>query len=200
LTRPGLLSPCYNKNPVDNLTVIFIAFGLSVDAFAVSVTSGLVIEGLKARHAALIALFFGGFQAMMPILGWIGGTGFRRYISEFDHWVAFGLLALVGAKMVYEGARGGSNGGNKYDPLKLRVLFVLAVATSIDALAVGLGLSLLDVPILRPALIIGLVTFGVSFAGVYIGDRVGHLFERKVEVLGGLILIGIGVKILIEHI
>jgi len=186
---------------VDILTVIFVALGLSMDAFAVSITSGLLIEGLKIRHAAKIALFFGGFQALMPVLGWIGGAGFRKYISHFDHWVAFGLLAIVGARMVYEGFKPNKGeGARQFDPLNFRVLLVLAIATSIDALAVGFGLSLIDVPILRPAFTIGLITFTTSFAGVYIGDRIGHLFERKIEVLGGLILIGIGVKILIEHL
>jgi putative Mn2+ efflux pump MntP len=182
---------------MDFSSVLLVAIGLSMDAFAVSVSSGLIIKNLKARHAALIGLFFGGFQFFMPLVGWFSGTLFRDLISAYDHWIAFGLLFWVGARMVCEGF--GNEEARTFDPLKLPVLFMLAVATSVDAFAVGLGFSVLRTAIFRPALIIGVVTFTISFMGVYIGDRIGHLSERKVEVLGGLILIGIGVKILMEH-
>jgi putative Mn2+ efflux pump MntP len=185
---------------MDLLTVLLLALGLSMDAFAVSVTGGLSMKELKLRHAARIALFFGAFQAVMPVAGWFFGMGFREYIQAVDHWVAFGLLSLIGAKMILEsfGLGDGKKGAADYQ--STRTLVVLAVAASIDALAVGLGLSLVNVPIISPSIIIGCVTFVVCLAGVYVGGRLGHLFERKIEAMGGLILIGIGVKILVEHL
>jgi len=181
------------------ITVIFIALGLAMDAFAVSVASGFQIKQQHLRHAMRIALFFGGFQALMPVTGWFAGISVRNFIMGFDHWIAFGLLFFIGVKMIYESKKltpveKTMNASNIY------VLLVLAVATSIDALAVGLSLSFLKIAILTPALIIGFITFLLSFAGVYIGKRFGHFFESKLEVIGGLILIGIGIKILIGHI
>jgi len=178
-------------------TIIFIAIGLSMDALAVSVASGFTITRLRIRHAVRIALFFGGFQSIMPILGWLAGSSLQKFIAGFDHWVAFGLLCFIGGKMIYESTKMAER--EKIDPLKLHVLLVLAVATSIDALAVGLSLSFLNVAIIMPSVIIGVVTFAVSFTGVYIGRKFGHFFESKLEVAGGLILIAIGIKILIEH-
>lgn len=181
------------------LSVIAIAIGLAMDAFAVSITSGATIRTMRLRHALLIASFFGAFQAFMPYIGWSIGQLARVLISNVDHWVAFALLAAVGGKMIYE-ARAERNEETVRDPLNIYVLFMLSIATSIDALAVGISLSFLDISILTPIVVIGLVTFVFSFAGTYIGDMFGHFFERKFEVLGGLILIGIGVKILIEHL
>ncbi|GAB4389102.1 MAG: manganese efflux pump MntP family protein [Thermodesulfovibrionales bacterium] len=183
---------------MDIFTVLFVALGLSMDAFAVSVTSGFTIHRLRARHALRIAFFFGSFQAVMPVIGWSLGLGFRELISGVDHWVAFGLLSAIGAKMIYESRKLGVD-ERRSDPLNIYVLTILSIATSIDALAVGLSLSVLRVPIVNPALVIGLVTFLVCLAGVYIGDRVGHFFEKKIELAGGVVLIGIGVKILLEH-
>ncbi len=179
-------------------TVILIAMGLSMDAFAVAVTSGFTVTRLKVGHAMRIALFFGVFQAVMPIVGWLAGSGLKEVVKGVDHWIAFALLSAIGAKMIYE-SRKLNKAGDKADCLKLVVLLTLAVATSIDALAVGLSLSFLKVEILAPSAIIGAVTFLMSFAGVYIGKKFGHFFESKLEVAGGLILIGIGLKILIEH-
>jgi putative Mn2+ efflux pump MntP len=184
---------------MDVPTVLFIAFGLSMDAFAVSVASGLAMERLKMRHAVRIALSFGLFQAAMPVAGWFLGLGFRGMISSVDHWIAFGLLSAIGVKMIYESGKLGVEGRNSGPPSHY-VLLVLSVATSLDALAVGLSLSLLNVHIVEPVIIIGLVTFALSLLGVYIGDRLGHFFERKIEVLGGLVLIAIGLKILLEHL
>jgi putative Mn2+ efflux pump MntP len=180
------------------LTILFIAFGLSMDAFAVSVTSGFTIKKLKVGHALKIAFSFGLFQAIMPIVGWAAGLGFRAFISGIDHWAAFGLLSIIGTKMIFESMKMDGD-ENKTDPLNIYTLLMLSVATSIDALAVGLSLSFLNIPILTPALMIGLVTFIFSYAGVYIGERFGHFFEKKIEAIGGLILIAIGIKILIEH-
>lgn len=184
---------------MDIISIIFIAFGLAMDAFAVSITSGLIIKHLRVNNALKIAMFFGAFQAIMPLIGWAAGLSFRDFISGVDHWIAFGLLSIIGCKMIYESSKMGSN-EKKIDPLNLYVLFILSIATSIDALAVGLSLSFLDVPIALPAIIIGVVTFLLSLLGVYLGNRIGYFFERKIELIGGLILIGIGIKILIEHL
>ena len=181
------------------LTILFIAFGLAMDAFAVSVTTGLTVKRLRVEHALRMAAFFGIFQAIMPVVGWLAGRGLHDLISHVDHWIAFGLLTAIGCKMIYESTMMES-GQRDVDPHSINVLLMLSVATSIDALAVGLSLSLLAVAIVVPALIIGLVTFTLSFLGAYVGERFGHFFEKKIEVLGGLILIGIGTKILIEHL
>lgn len=181
------------------LTVILIALGLSLDAFAVSVASGIVIRRDRVRHACKVALFFGGFQALMPAIGWLAGLGLRNFISGIDHWIAFGLLVFIGSKMIVE-SRGLDRAEKGGCPTDTPVLFMLAIATSLDALAVGLSFSLLQVSIVMPVLVIGAITFAVSFGGFLAGSRFGHLLERKIELLGGLILIGIGVKILIEHL
>ncbi len=184
---------------MDTVAILFIAFGLAMDAFAVSVTSGFAIKTLKINHALRIATSFGVFQAIMPLIGWLAGFGLRDFISGVDHWVAFGLLSVIGVKMIIESTKMKS-AEKKADPLNIYVLLILSVATSIDALAVGLTLSVLKTAVITPALIIGVVTFILSFIGVYIGDRFGHFFESKIEVAGGLILIIIGAKILFEHI
>jgi len=177
----------------------FIAVGLSMDAFAVSVVSGTLIRQMRVRHALVIAAFFGVFQALMPLAGWaLGGFALRR-VEGWSHWIAFGLLLFVGAKMIAETFWKGAEKTER-DPLNVYVLFLLALATSIDAFAVGLSLAVLNVAILAPVLAIGMTTFVFSFVGTYIGNAFGHLFEKKVEVAGGLILIGIGVKILLPHI
>jgi putative Mn2+ efflux pump MntP len=181
------------------ITICLIALSLAMDAFAVSLSSGLSYKRVRIGNALVIALFFGGFQAVMPIIGWLLGTYVERFISAIDHWIAFALLCIIGLRMIYEACR--KTGHEKaIDPEKLHILLMLAVATSIDAFAVGLGLSFLQVPILLPVIIIGIVTFGISFSGVYLGATLGRFFRKKVEVLGGLILISIGIKILIEHL
>ena len=181
------------------LTLILISLGLAADAFAVSVSSGISIKKMHIRHAMLIATFFGVFQAVMPLIGWLAGHSARTYVQTFDHWIAFGLLAFIGGKMIHESFKPDNNEESR-DPLNVYILFTLAIATSMDALAVGLTLSFLEVSILFPVIVIGLVTFVTSFAGTYIGDMFGHLFEKKIEAVGGLILIGIGVKILAQHL
>jgi len=184
---------------MDIISIIFIAFGLAMDAFAVSITSGLTIKQLRINDALKIAIFFGSFQAIMPLIGWSAGLSFRDFISGIDHWIAFGLLSLIGCKMIYESSKMEVN-SKKIDPLNVSVLLMLSIATSIDALAVGLSLSFLNVSIALPAIIIGVVTFLLSIFGVYLGNRFGHYFERKIEIIGGLILIGIGIRILINHL
>ena len=153
---------------------------------------------MKIRHAFLIASFFGVFQGLMPLIGWYAGQGIKVFIASWDHWIAFFLLLAVGIKMIYEACRIQRN-EKRYDPLNIYVLFFLSIATSIDALAIGLTLSFVDLSIILPVLIIGVVTFVMSFFGTYVGAVFGHLLEKKVEIIAGLLLIGIGVKILIQH-
>jgi putative Mn2+ efflux pump MntP len=181
------------------ITIIIIAVGLAMDAFAVSVVSGSAYKQLKIQHAFRIAVFFGGFQAIMPLIGSLAGISIKEYIAGYDHWVAFALLSAVGAKMIYESFKIASDEKN-FNPENILVLLVLSVATSIDALVVGITLSFLQVSIATAVIIIGLVTFTLSYLGVLIGKRFGHFFENKIEALGGLVLIGLGAKILFEHL
>ncbi len=184
---------------MDFLTVALIAVGLAMDCFAVAITSGIAIQGLRINHALQIALFFGGVQALMPVMGWLAGVGLRDFIADIDHWIAFGLLSAIGLKMIYESRKIIGEKGN-WDPLNLYVLAMLSVATSIDALAVGVSFAFLKTPLISSVLIIGFITFLISFAGVFVGNRGGHFFENKMELTGGLVLIGIGLKILVEHL
>lgn len=181
------------------VTILFIAVGLAMDAFAVSIVTGSIYTQLHIRHAIRMALFFGGFQAVMPIVGSLAGLALRSHIQAYDHWIAFGLLTLVGGKMILE-AFEIKTVENSPDPSNLVILLALAVATSIDALAVGITLSLLAGSIVLAAGIIGIVTFALSYAGVEVGKRFGHFFESRIEVAGGLILIAIGTQILISHL
>ena len=181
------------------VTLLLIALGLAMDSFSVSVASGLTAKNLKIKDALRIGFSFGSFQGVMPIIGWLAGVHVLNLISGFDHWVVFGLLVLIGCRMIYESA-GAEPCKKIINPFNLYVLLLLSVATSIDALAVGLSLSFLKIYIMTPAVIIGAVTFSLSFLGVFLGKRSGRFFERKVGILGGLILIGIGTKILIEHL
>lgn len=182
---------------MDILTIVMIALGLAMDAFAVSVSSGITIKELKPRHGAKIALFFGGFQALMPILGWLLGIGFKDYIERYDHWIAFALLGFIGAKMLKESM----DDDCQYisDPLQDKVLFMLAIATSIDAMAVGVSFAFLKASILSSSLIIGAITCVICFGGVYLGNKCGCVFKKKAEIAGGLVLMLIGFKILAEH-
>jgi putative Mn2+ efflux pump MntP len=180
------------------IMILFIAFGLAMDAFAVSITNGITIKHQRINNALKIGIFFGSFQALMPLIGWLAGLRLRDFISGFDHWVAFGLLSLIGGKMIYESTKIGDD--KEIRSLNLFVLLLLSIATSIDALAVGLSFAFLKISIATPIIVIGIVTFILSFLGVLVGNKLGHFFENKMEILGGLILIGIGIKILIEHL
>ena len=181
------------------ITILLIALALSMDALAVSISSGVALRTMHIPHAIRMGLWFGSFQAIMPVIGWFIGKELLTFISRVDHWVAFGLLSLIGIKMIYE-SRKLPTEDNTTAQFKTHILFVLAVATSIDALAVGMSLSILQISIVKPVIIIGMVTFILSFIGVVVGKRIGGFFERKIEVIGGLILIGIGIKILVEHL
>jgi putative Mn2+ efflux pump MntP len=193
--------------------VILIGISLSMDAFAISVSSGIAIPGLRPFYALRSSFFFGLFQFLMPVAGWFLGSAFASYIGAFDHWVVFALLALIGGKMVIESLRAGRSapkpeaaGEDAELPAKpadirsLGTLLAVSVATSIDALAVGVSFSLLNQGIWRNALIIGAVTFGCCMSGFEFGRRLGRLFEKWAGVAGGLMLIGVGTKILIEHL
>jgi len=187
--------------------LVGIALGLSLDAFAVAVTSSAVIHGLQFKHGLRMAIFFGFFQMIMPVIGWAAGITFSKYISGFDHWVAFGLLAFVGGRMVWSGlpcqaGRQQDNGGGDKprDCRDLPTLLILAIATSIDAMAVGLSFAMINLAIVMPVIIIGLITFLVSLGGYFIGSRLGHRINFPLEILGGIVLILIGLKILIDHL
>ncbi|ADU26393.1 manganese efflux pump MntP family protein [Ethanoligenens harbinense] len=181
--------------------LLLIAVGLSMDAFAVSVCKGLCMQRFMPRRAAVIALFFGGFQALMPFLGWVLGQQFSRYISQWDHWIAFGLLTFIGGKMLWEALHDKEViCQNKYAPLDLKELFLLAIATSLDALAVGVTFSFLHSSIVPSVTLIGCVTFALSWLGVFVGHRFGAFFRKKAEIAGGVILIVIGVRILLSHL
>ena len=184
---------------MDFATVLLIAVGLAMDAFAVSVVRGLSAGRFKTGNALKMAVSFGSFQAFMPVLGWMGGLGLRNVISGVDHWVAFTLLGFIGCKMIYESIRLES-GEKKPKPLSAYVLLVLSVTVSIDALAVGLSFAFLQTSITIPIIMIGTVTFILSFLGASFGSKLGRFFENKIEIAGGLILIGIGIKILVEHL
>lgn len=180
------------------ITIIIIAIALAMDAFAVSITSGITINKLKIKNSFKIALFFGTFQALMPVLGWVAGISFRIFISGIDHWIAFGLLTFIGCKMIYESIKIETIGYDK-DPLNIKILLLLSIATSIDALIVGTSFAFLKISIIEPIIIIWIITFLLSFFGVYLGNKLGHFFEGKIEIIGGIILICIGLKILLEH-
>jgi putative Mn2+ efflux pump MntP len=184
---------------MDLLTVFFIAWGLSMDAVAVSLASGCAATKVALRPALRMAFFFGFFQMLMPVLGWLAGLGFKTVIAGFDHWLAFSLLLFIGVKMILEARRANECRPRAGLP-NLPVLLGLAVATSIDALAVGLSFSLLAVDIITPVLIIGLVTFVLSLLGVLAGRRFGTLIAGKAEILGGVVLIAIGFRILVSHL
>src|SRR3990172_503931 len=181
------------------ITIAVIAVALAMDAFAVSIVSGAAYRQLHVKHALRIALFFGAFQAVMPLIGSLAGLTLKGHIARYDHWVAAALLTAVGAKMIYESFKI-EEAEKKFDPTSLITLLALAVATSIDALAVGITLSLITKSIILAVVIIGLVTFILSYLGVVIGKRFCHFFETKIEILGGIILIAIAVKILAAHI
>ncbi|MBW7995153.1 MAG: manganese efflux pump [Candidatus Glassbacteria bacterium] len=179
-------------------SIILLAVALAMDALAVSVGLSLRFQWNSLRQFFRLSFHFGLFQFMMPILGWAAGTTVESYIRDFDHWVAFGLLAVIGARML----KGGSGDEQPFgggDPTRGRWLVLLSVATSIDALAVGLSLSVMAVPILLPSVVIGIVAAGFTLFGMYFGNRLRVTNSRYLEIAGGLILIGIGAKILLEH-
>jgi len=182
------------------LELLLIALGLSMDAFAVSLCKGMSMRKRSPHRSAVIALFFGGFQAAMPLIGWFLGKQFERYITAVDHWIAFGLLVFIGGKMIYEVFRKDTCPQKDEDALRIRGLLLLAVATSIDALAVGITFAFLQVSIIPAVSLVGVVTFVLSYIGVFIGHTFGAKLKTKAELAGGLVLILIGTKILLKHL
>jgi putative Mn2+ efflux pump MntP len=183
---------------MDLLTPALIGIGLSMDCFAVSLAIGTTTKTRLIHAAAIIALCFGAFQAGMTVIGWAAGVSLIGLISAYDHWIAFILLAIVGGKMIWEGVRGGDD-ETPLEVIRIVPVIVLSFATSIDALAVGISFGVLQTAVLIPALIIGIVCFGISFAGVMLGERLESFLGNKMEIIGGVILILIGIRILTEH-
>lgn len=180
------------------LTIIAIAIGLALDAFTVSIACGFTVLPPKRRNVFKIATSFGLFQAGMPLLGWAVGLSFSLILQQFDHWIAFGLLTIIGIHMIYESTQ--TECRHVVNPSNNITLLSLSLATSIDAFAVGITFAFLKIHIITPIAIIGIVTFGISLIGLFIGHKLGVFFGRKVEVFGGLVLISIGLKILVEGI
>lgn len=182
---------------MDGFELFAIALGLSMDAFAVAITKGLCLRKIRYKYALITGLFFGGFQALMPLLGFFLGVQFEDYLTAIDHWIIFGLLFLIGANMILESRE---KKEEKCDTLSLKNMTLLSLATSIDALAVGITFAFLHANIYASVAVIGLTTFVLSFLGVVIGNLFGSRFKSKAEIAGGIVLILIGAKILLEHL
>ena len=183
---------------MDYLTIILTAMGLAMDCLAVSISCGITMNELNRKDAVVLAIFFGGFQGGMAFLGWLGGMGFAEQIESVDHWVAFGLLALIGGKMIKDGMEQKSE-CESFNIRKIKVLVILSIATSIDALAIGITYAFLQTPILIPVLLIGIMSFIFAIIGSTMGKRLGQFFGNRMEIIGGIILICLGIKILLEH-
>ena len=181
------------------LTILIIAVGLAMDAFAVSTAVGIKLKNVTGGHIFRLSFHFGFFQFMMPILGWAAGYTVEDIISAFDHWVAMALLGLIGGKMIIESLYNDNPQKFKSDPTRGLTLLGLSLATSIDAFAVGLSLGVLNEGIWYPSIIIGLVAAAFTMLGLKLGSRIGMIFSRKMETAGGVILIGIGIKIVLGH-
>lgn len=184
---------------MEPVTLIFIALALAMDAFAVALAAGVTLERITGRHLFRFGFHFGLFQAMMPVIGWLAGITVQQWISAYDHWIAFGLLAFVGIKMIREAFAEKDEETGPTDPTRGLTMIMLAVATSIDALAVGLSLGMLEVSVWLPAVVIGLVCGVLTVVGMLLGGRIGSLWGKRVEIFGGLVLCGIGLKIVLEH-
>lgn len=181
-------------------SIFLLALGLSMDAAAVSAARGLATQKLLPKHVLLVAGFFGGFQALMPLLGWLLGSRIGPLIQAWDHWVAFALLAGIGGKMIWETTKKEEAEEAPTDLYGLKVMLVLAIATSIDALAVGITLPMLGAPLLLSVVTIGVTTAVLSALALLIGRRFGALLGRRLDLIGGVLLIGLGLKILVEHL
>lgn len=179
------------------IELLFIAIGLSMDAFAVSIGKGLSVRKIKMHHSMSVGVWFGGFQALMPLVGYCLGASFASVVADFDHWIAFVLLGLIGVNMIREAC---SDDENVNPDFSIKTMFIMAVATSIDALAIGISFAFLGVNIVTSAVVIGITTFAFSVVGLKIGNIFGCRYKSKAEIAGGIILICIGVKILVEHL
>lgn len=184
-------------------SILMLAIGLAMDATAASATRGLAVPRIRASHVAKVALFFGGFQALMPLLGWLVGARIGAVVQAWDHWIAFVLLGAIGGKMLWEARSSDDKEDDEpkgRDAFALRVMLVLAIATSVDALAVGVTLPMLNAPLVLSLATIGIVTAVLSAAGLWAGRRFGALLGKRLDAVGGLVLIGLGTKILVEHL
>lgn len=182
---------------MEMVTIVLIALSLAMDAFAVSISNGVSVRGFGKKQAVKQGLYFGGFQFLMPLIGWFLGTSVKTYIESVDHWIAFALLAVIGGNMIRESLSGDEEKGESV--LTGKVLLLQAVATSIDALAVGISFAILDVNILQAGIIIGVVSFVLSYMGGMLGRQLGNFLQAKAAIAGGIVLILIGCKILLEH-
>ena len=180
------------------LEVALIAIGLAMDAFAVSICKGLSMKKMSWKKALIVGMYFGIFQGIMPIIGYFLGSTFETLVTQIDHWIAFILLTLIGANMLKEAVEKECEGCN--DSVDFKTMIMLAIATSIDALAVGISFAFLKTNIILSALVIGIITFAICVIGVKIGNKFGDKYEKKAEITGGIILIIMGVKILLEHL
>ena len=190
----------HNSSEMNFIELLLIAIGLSMDAFSVSICKGLTTKKFSWRMALICGLWFGGFQVLMPIVGYFLGAQFQEMIEAYDHWIAFSLLFLIGANMIREAVWGKKEEGENNGALDFKTMFLLAIATSIDALAVGFSFACIQVKLWSSVIIIGLTTFVFSFLGVKIGNVFGSKYEKSAGVVGGIILILIGLKILLEHL
>ena len=186
------------KNNMGAIEILLISIGLAMDAFAVSVCKGLAMKKMSWKKAIIIGLYFGAFQAIMPTIGFSLGTTFERFITNVDHWIAFILLVGIGINMVKEAFNKESE--NRNDNVDMKTMLVLSIATSIDALAIGITFACLKIHIVMPVITIGLITFIISVIGVKIGNQFGDKYGKKAEIMGGVILILLGIKILLEHL
>ena len=182
------------------IMIVLIAVSLSMDAFAVSVSNGIALRTISTKDSMRTGIFFGVFQFLMPVIGWILGTSVKSYIEAIDHWVAFGLLLIIGGGMIKEALSCDEEECSCEVSLSSKKLALQAVATSIDALAVGISFAVLDVNVLFASAVIGVICFVVSFTGCKVGKTIGHIEQEKAEIAGGIVLILIGFKILVEHL
>jgi putative Mn2+ efflux pump MntP len=197
----GLLifATLFTKKLMEIITIFLIAISLSFDTFAVSISSGLILRKIDFFNATKIAITLAVFQAAMPLVGWLAGSGIKNYAESFDHWIAFGILGLLGGKMIYESYKTDPE-DRSFNPLDIRVMIGMAIATSIDALIVGFSFALLNYKILISVGIIGVVTYIVAMLGMLFGKKIGSRMGRRMEMIGGIMLFLIGLKILIEHL
>ena len=180
------------------LEILLVSIGLAMDAFAVSICKGLSMKKMNWKNAIIVGLYFGIFQGVMPVIGYFLGSTFESFVTQIDHWIAFGLLGFIGINMLKEAFFKDSENCN--DSVDFKTMIILAIATSIDALAIGITFAFLKVNVILAATMIGVLTFIISLFGVKIGNKFGDKYERKAETVGGLILIFMGIKILLEHI
>lgn len=185
---------------MDILSLVLIGVGLSIDSLAASITTGACVRNIKIKYILKVAAYMAIFQGVMPLVGWLIGSSFKSIIENYDHWVAFILLFIIGGKLIYDGIKNNGETEPNTEPAKDLMLAGMALATSIDAMIMGIGFGLIEVNIWLAMLIIGVTTFLFSTVGVFVGEKIGNKINSSIEIFGGVVLIGLGVKILTEHI